>query len=122
MKNETYREEGKPYLDGINFLVIPSEESRAAQMLQGDAHIMLWPGQEADDDPGVAGGGGCVRQCPGLNANDLTGAGKKGNNSGIPALTKNTSLSPFLLCDLRGNIAGMRDRPERANLPPLMFV
>jgi peptide/nickel transport system substrate-binding protein len=50
VKNETYREEGKPYLDGINFLVIPSEESRAAQMLQGDAHIMLWPGQEADDD------------------------------------------------------------------------
>ncbi len=43
------REDGKPYLDGINFLVVPAEESRAAQMLQGDAHIMLWPGQEADD-------------------------------------------------------------------------
>lgn len=49
VKNENYREEGKPYLDGINFLIVPAEESRAAQMLQGDAHIMLWPGQEADD-------------------------------------------------------------------------
>lgn len=49
VKNESYREEGKPYLDGINFLVIPAEESRAAQMLRGDAHVMLWPGQEADD-------------------------------------------------------------------------
>ena len=50
LRNEDYREEGKPYLDGINFLVIPAEESRAAQMLQGDAHVMLWPGQEADDE------------------------------------------------------------------------
>lgn len=47
-KNEDYREDGKPYLDGINFLVIPAEESRTARMLQGDAHVMLWPGSEAD--------------------------------------------------------------------------
>jgi peptide/nickel transport system substrate-binding protein len=49
LKNEDYREEGKPYLDGINFLVVPAEESRTAQMLQGDAHVMLWPGSEAGD-------------------------------------------------------------------------
>jgi peptide/nickel transport system substrate-binding protein len=49
LKNEDYREEGKPYLDGMNFLVVPSEESRAAQMLQGDAHIMLWPGESSSD-------------------------------------------------------------------------
>ena len=49
VKNEDYREEGKPYLDAINFLVVPSEESRSAQMLQGDAHVMLWPGSEASD-------------------------------------------------------------------------
>jgi peptide/nickel transport system substrate-binding protein len=47
LKNDDYREEGKPYLDGINFMVVPSEESRTAQMLQGDAHVMLWPGDTA---------------------------------------------------------------------------
>lgn len=47
VKNEEYREPDKPYIDGINFLVVPSEESRIARMLQGDAHLMLWPGPEA---------------------------------------------------------------------------
>ena len=41
-------EDGKPYLDGINFPVIPSEESRAAQMLQGDAQVMIWPGETSE--------------------------------------------------------------------------
>lgn len=50
LKNKSYREEGKPYLDVINFLVVPAEESRAAQMLQGDSHVMLWPGQESEED------------------------------------------------------------------------
>lgn len=50
VKNESYREEGKPYLEVVNFLVVPAEESRAAQMLQGDAHVMLWPGQESSED------------------------------------------------------------------------
>lgn len=43
VKNEDYREEGKPYLDQIDFLIIPAEEARTARMLEGDAHIMLWP-------------------------------------------------------------------------------
>jgi peptide/nickel transport system substrate-binding protein len=43
LKNEDYREEGKPYLDQIDFLIIPAEESRTAMMLEGDAHVMLWP-------------------------------------------------------------------------------
>lgn len=50
LKSESYRDEGKPYLDGINFLVVPSEESRTARMLQGDAHIMLWPGEDSESD------------------------------------------------------------------------
>lgn len=49
VKNDTYREEGKPYLDAINFLIVPAEESRTAQMVEGDAHIMLWPGSETRD-------------------------------------------------------------------------
>ncbi len=65
VKNEDFREEGKPYLDAINFLVVPSEESRTAQMLQGDGHVMLWPGSEAGDkfrDSDVAQ----VRLAPGI--------------------------------------------------------
>ncbi|HVX28992.1 MAG TPA: peptide ABC transporter substrate-binding protein, partial [Nitrolancea sp.] len=48
VKNDKYWQEGKPYLDGINFLVVPSEESRVARMLQGDAQVMLWPGDDTD--------------------------------------------------------------------------
>ncbi|MCC6313183.1 MAG: hypothetical protein IT337_04160, partial [Thermomicrobiales bacterium] len=47
VRNENYREEGKPYLDGINFLIVPAEEARTARMTQGDAHVMLWAGEEA---------------------------------------------------------------------------
>mgnify|MGYP003382148637 CR=1 FL=1 len=50
MKSDSYREEGKPYLDGMNFLIVPAEESRTAQMLEGDAHVMLWPGSETRDE------------------------------------------------------------------------
>ena len=46
-RNEYYREEGKPYLDGINFLVIPAEEARAARMVAGDGHVMIWAGDES---------------------------------------------------------------------------
>ena len=43
-RNEGFREEGQPYLDGVVFLVVPSEETRAAMMVRGDADVMLWPG------------------------------------------------------------------------------
>jgi len=43
-RNDAYREEGKPFLDGAEFLVVPSEETRAAMMERGDADVMLWPG------------------------------------------------------------------------------
>ena len=64
-KSDNYREDGKPDLDGINFLVIPSEESRAAQMLQGDAQVMIWPGETSEaefDKSDVAK----VRLAPGI--------------------------------------------------------
>jgi peptide/nickel transport system substrate-binding protein len=55
---EDYHESGKPYLDQIHFLVIPSEETRAQMMLRGDAEIMLWPGstfeQEFEEAPNVS--------------------------------------------------------------------
>lgn len=57
VKNENYREEGKPYLDGINFLVVPAEEARTARMIEGEGQVMLWAGTEASNqirDSGVA--------------------------------------------------------------------
>ncbi len=45
-RNEAYREEGRPYLDRLEFLVVPSEETRSAMMQRGDAQVMLWPGPQ----------------------------------------------------------------------------
>ena len=64
-RNENYREAGKPYLDGINFLIVPAEESRTARMIEGDAEIMLWAGEEAEaqiEEAGTATG----RIAPGI--------------------------------------------------------
>jgi peptide/nickel transport system substrate-binding protein len=57
VKNENYREEGKPYLDGINFLVVPAEEARTARMIEGDGDVMLWAGDEAEEQIEAAGAG-----------------------------------------------------------------
>ncbi len=67
VKNPLYREAaaGKPYIDGINFLVVPSEEARTAMMIEQDAHIMLWAGSDAEaqiEASGVASG----RTAPGI--------------------------------------------------------
>ncbi len=50
LKNENYHKPGQPYVDRIDFLVIPSEDARAQMMLQGDAEIMLWPGETYNED------------------------------------------------------------------------
>ena len=63
--NESYREEGKPYLEGLIFLVIPDEAVRTSMMVQEDAEIMLWSGQEADEQI-VAAGVGAPRIAPGI--------------------------------------------------------
>jgi peptide/nickel transport system substrate-binding protein len=57
VRNENFREEGKPYLDGINFLVVPAEEARTARMIEGDGDIMLWAGDEAETQIEAAGAG-----------------------------------------------------------------
>lgn len=65
VRNENYREEGKPYLDGINFLVVPAEEARTARMIEGDGDVMLW----ASDDPEQQiedAGAGMGRIAPGI--------------------------------------------------------
>jgi peptide/nickel transport system substrate-binding protein len=57
VRNENYREEGKPYLDGINFLVVPAEEARTARMIEGDGDVMLWAGDEPEQQIEDAGAG-----------------------------------------------------------------
>lgn len=48
-RNERFRDEGKPYLDRLVFMVVPSEETRVAMMVRGDAQRMLWPGANQRD-------------------------------------------------------------------------
>ena len=48
-KNPNYREDGKPLLDQVVFMVVPSEETRVAMMTRGDAQRMLWPGANQRD-------------------------------------------------------------------------
>ncbi len=63
--NENYREEGKPYLDGLIFLVVPDESVRTAMMIEESAEIMLWSGQAADEQIAAAGVG-ASRTAPGI--------------------------------------------------------
>lgn len=64
-RNENYREEGKPYLDGLIFMVVPDESVRTAMMIGESAEIMLWSGQEADEQI-AASGVGEARTAPGV--------------------------------------------------------
>lgn len=64
-RNEQYREEGKPYLDSLIFLVVPDEAVRTAMMVEQSAEIMLWSGQEADEQIEAAGVG-MPRTAPGV--------------------------------------------------------
>jgi peptide/nickel transport system substrate-binding protein len=50
VRNPNYHESGKPHLEQIHFLVVPSEEARAQMMLRGDAELMLWPGSTYFED------------------------------------------------------------------------
>ena len=65
VRNEHYREEGKPYLDGLNFLIVPAEEARTARMIEGDGDVMLWAGDEAEQQIEDAGAG-MGRIAPGI--------------------------------------------------------
>ena len=69
-RNDNYREEGKPYLDGLTFLVTPDEAVRTALMTEGDAEVMLWAGQEPEAQIEAAGTG-VGRIAPGIWVVDL---------------------------------------------------
>lgn len=55
-RNPNYFEPGKPYLDKLIFRTIPEAAAQTAIMLQGDAQVHLWPGEDqADYDALLAG-------------------------------------------------------------------
>jgi len=64
-RNENYREEGKPVLDGLTFLVIPDETVRTQLMIEEGAEVMLWAGQEAEEQI-IDAGTGASRIAPGI--------------------------------------------------------
>ena len=64
-RNENYREEGKPVLDGLTFLVVPDETVRTQMMMEDGADVMLWAGQEAEEQIEAAGTG-TSRTAPGI--------------------------------------------------------
>ena len=45
-RNPNYYEEGKPYLDKLVFRIIPEPAAQTALMINGEAHVHLWPGED----------------------------------------------------------------------------
>ncbi len=55
-RNPNYFEEGKPYLDGLVFAIVPEPAAQSAMMLNGEAQVHLWPGEfKADYDEFLKG-------------------------------------------------------------------
>jgi peptide/nickel transport system substrate-binding protein len=46
-RNPNYFEEGKPYLDRLVFKIIPESAAQTALMVQQEAQVHLWPGEDA---------------------------------------------------------------------------
>jgi len=45
-RNPNYFEEGKPYLDQLVYAIVPEPAAQTAMMLQGEAQVHLWPGED----------------------------------------------------------------------------
>ena len=55
-RNPNYFEEGKPYLDGLVFAIVPEPAAQSAMMLNGEAQVHLWPSEfKADYDEFLKG-------------------------------------------------------------------
>ncbi len=48
-RNPYYFEEGKPYLDRLVYRIVPEPAAQTAMMLQGEAQVHLWPGENEAD-------------------------------------------------------------------------
>jgi len=45
-RNPNYFEDGKPYLDQLVYAIVPEPAAQTAMMLQGEAQVHLWPGED----------------------------------------------------------------------------
>jgi peptide/nickel transport system substrate-binding protein len=45
-RNPNYYEEGKPYLDKLVFRIVPEAAAQTALMINGEAQVHLWPGED----------------------------------------------------------------------------
>jgi peptide/nickel transport system substrate-binding protein len=48
-RNPYYFEEGKPYLDKLVYRIVPEPAVQTAMMLQGEAQVHLWPGEDESE-------------------------------------------------------------------------
>lgn len=64
--NPYYREKGKPYLDRLEFRIIPSYETQQAMMKTGEAQVQVWPSDPKTVYDNIMGGTAILVTVPGL--------------------------------------------------------
>lgn len=65
-RNPNYYEQGKPYLDQLIFRIVPEPAAQTALMIQGEAQVHLWPGENKADYDAVAAGNAVQVLVPGI--------------------------------------------------------
>jgi len=65
-RNPNYYEAGKPYLDKLVFRIVPEAASQTALMIQGEAQVHLWPGEDKSDYDQTLNGAGEQVLVPGI--------------------------------------------------------
>ena len=65
-RNPNYYEAGKPYLDKLVFRIVPEAASQTALMIQGEAQVHLWPGEDKVDYDKALNGAGEQVLVPGI--------------------------------------------------------
>jgi peptide/nickel transport system substrate-binding protein len=65
-RNPNYYEQGKPYLDKLVFRIVPESAAQTALMIQGEAQVHLWPGEDKVDYDKALNGAGQQVLVPGI--------------------------------------------------------
>ena len=65
-RNPNYYEEGKPYLDKLVFRIVPEAAAQTALMIQNEAQVHLWPGEDKVDYDKALNGAGQQVLVPGI--------------------------------------------------------
>jgi len=65
-RNPNYFEAGKPYLDKLVFRIVPEAAAQTAMMMQGEAQVHLWPGENPGDYDKVLAGKATQKLIPGI--------------------------------------------------------